>query len=216
MQEDVQIAKRLLGDTKHFCPVVLKNYNVLRPCTDKIAAKYREKTFYFSSPDARNSFLHNPVQFVAQTKPLQVQADRKTERRSCIIVTWAGILSHVSLLSFCCQPPALRIFLLGVRGSGKSTVGGWLAQRLGLFHVQFREQLQMLIMAKTKKMIPSADEGMFVMEESKDPEVLIKEAMMEGDQQVVADNSESMIDTKVSLSSIFSSSTTLLVQLDRL
>lgn len=77
-QEDIQISKRLLGDTKHFCPVALKIYNVLRSCTDEIAAKYREKTFYFSSLDARDAFLLNPAQFVAQTKPLQVQADRKT------------------------------------------------------------------------------------------------------------------------------------------
>lgn len=74
-------AKRLLGDTHHFCLVALKNHNVLWPCTDKIAAKYREKTFFFSSLEARDSFLQNPAQFVAQTGPLKVQTDMRRERK---------------------------------------------------------------------------------------------------------------------------------------
>jgi len=64
-----------LGDTKHFCPVALKTHNVLWPCSDEIAAKYRERTLYFSSQDARDSFLQNPAQFVAQSEPLKVQDD---------------------------------------------------------------------------------------------------------------------------------------------
>ncbi|XP_068433457.1 adenylate kinase 9 isoform X2 [Clinocottus analis] len=138
--------KRLLGDTQHFCPVALKENNVLFPCTDEIAAKYREKTFYFSSIEARDSFLQDPVEFVAQTEPL--------------------------------KPPVLRIFLLGTRGSGKTTHGDWLAQQLGIFHIQFREQLQMLIMATTKKRVPYADE-VESSEDSKELEAQIREAMGE-------------------------------------
>ncbi|XP_008299656.1 adenylate kinase 9 [Stegastes partitus] len=136
--------KRLLGDTHHFCPVALKNHNVLRPCTDEIAAKYREKIFYFSSLEARDSFLQNPEHFVAQTEPL--------------------------------KPPALRIFLLGTRGSGKTTNGEWLAQHLGLFHIQFREHLQTLIMAKTKKRVPCADEVASLEDDSQDLEARPMEA----------------------------------------
>uniref|UniRef100_UPI0037E901CB adenylate kinase 9 n=1 Tax=Semicossyphus pulcher TaxID=241346 RepID=UPI0037E901CB len=146
-EEDEQgysMAKRLLGDTDHFCPVALKHHNVLWPCTDEIAAKYREKIFYFSSLEARDSFLLNPAHFVAQTEPL--------------------------------KPPALRILLLGTRGSGKTTHGEWLAKQLGLFHVQFREHLQMLIMAKTKARVPSADEVDSIEESHEDLEPLIKEA----------------------------------------
>ncbi|XP_031726212.1 adenylate kinase 9 isoform X2 [Anarrhichthys ocellatus] len=139
--------KRLLGDTHHFCPVALKTQNVLWPCTDEIAAKYREKTFYFSSLEARDSFLQNPVQFVAQTEPL--------------------------------KPPVLRIFMLGTRGSGKTTHGEWLAQQLGIFHIQFREQLQMLIMAKTKKRVPYADEVEYSEESPRHLEALIEEAREE-------------------------------------
>ncbi|CAB1435475.1 unnamed protein product [Pleuronectes platessa] len=118
--------KRLLGDTLHFCPVAFKNQNTLWPCTDEIAAKYREKIFYFSSTEARDTFLQNPTRFVAKTEPL--------------------------------KPPALRILSLGTRGSGKTSHGEWLARQLGLFHIQFREQLQMLLIAKTKKRVPYSDE----------------------------------------------------------
>ncbi|XP_030577131.1 adenylate kinase 9 isoform X3 [Archocentrus centrarchus] len=140
-------AKRFLGDTHHFCPVALKDHNVLWPCTNEIAAKYREKTYCFSSLEARDSFLQNPEQYIAQTEPL--------------------------------KPPALRIFLLGSRGSGKTTHGKWLAQQLGLFHIQFREQLQMLIMAKTKTRILDADELMFLEDYSEDLKIKIIEAEAE-------------------------------------
>ncbi|KAM6915133.1 LOW QUALITY PROTEIN: adenylate kinase 9 [Xenentodon cancila] len=147
-------ARRLLGDTKHFCPVALKNHNVLRSCTDEIAAKYCERTFYFSSQDARDAFLKNPSQFVAQTGPL--------------------------------KPPALRVFLLGPRGSGKSTHGVWLAQQLGLFHIQFRKQLQILLMAKTKQQGPCADEIVCLEDDPGDLETLIKEAR--GEDEKAAEN----------------------------
>lgn len=75
-------AKRLLGDTLHFCPVALKKQNVLWPCMDEIAAKYREKTFYFSTVEARDSFLQNPAQFAAQTELLKVQVGMRTDRKS--------------------------------------------------------------------------------------------------------------------------------------
>ncbi len=43
--------------------------------------------------------------------------------------------------------------MLGPKGSGKSLHGRQLARKLGLFHIQFRERLQELIIAKTKKKI---------------------------------------------------------------
>ncbi|XP_039454978.1 adenylate kinase 9 isoform X1 [Oreochromis aureus] len=154
---------RFLGDTQHFCPVVLKDHNVLRLCTDEIAAKYREKTYYFSSLEARESFLQNPDQFVAHTEPL--------------------------------KPPALRIFLLGSGGSGKTTNGKWLAQQLGLFHIQFREQLQMLIMAKTKMRIPDADELVLLQDDSEDLDAKIMEARAE-DEKEPEDPYDSMNETE--------------------
>lgn len=76
---------RFLGDTQNFCPVALKDHNVLWPCTNEIAAKYREKTYYFSSPDARDSFLLNPEQFIAKTEPLKVQDGMKRENNTQVL-----------------------------------------------------------------------------------------------------------------------------------
>ncbi|CAJ1078426.1 adenylate kinase 9 isoform X4 [Xyrichtys novacula] len=154
--EGLTSAWRLLGDTQHFCPVLLKNHNTLWPCTDEITTKYREKFFYFSSPEARDSFLQNPAEYVAQTKLL--------------------------------KPPALRILLLGPRGSGKTTHGDWLARQLGIFHIQFREQLQMLIMAKTKKRVPYADEENSSEQSPEDLEALIKEAKAGEEETETGDN----------------------------
>ncbi|XP_059368551.1 adenylate kinase 9 [Carassius carassius] len=63
-------------------------------------------------------------------------------------------ISNTQLL----KPPALRVFLLGVRGSGKTTHGKWLAEQLGVFHIQFRERLQELILRKTQKHVAYADD----------------------------------------------------------
>ncbi|MBN3315008.1 KAD9 kinase, partial [Atractosteus spatula] len=125
-EEETRLPKRQLGDTKHFCAVSLKEKNVLIPCTDECAAKYREKAYYFSSLEAREKFLLRPEMYISHTKLLQA--------------------------------PPLRVFLLGARGSGKTTQGRWLASKLGIFHIQFREQLQEMIIKKTRKRILLADE----------------------------------------------------------
>ncbi|RNA14893.1 Adenylate kinase 9 [Brachionus plicatilis] len=49
--------------------------------------------------------------------------------------------------------PPPRILVLGPRGSGKSTQARFLAEKLNLFHVKFRDYLQELIIGKTKKKI---------------------------------------------------------------
>ncbi len=60
-----------------------------------------------------------------------------------------GARMHVLYL----QTPATRLLILGARGAGKSLHSRQLARKLGLFHIQFRERLQEMIMAKTKKKI---------------------------------------------------------------
>ncbi|XP_062872509.1 adenylate kinase 9 [Trichomycterus rosablanca] len=119
-------SKRLLGDTREYCSVVLREMGTLVPCTDNIAARYREKLYYFSSSEAREKFLQEPEIYTSTTHLL--------------------------------KPPALRIFQLGVRGSGKTIFGSWLAQHLGLFHIQFRERLQEIILAKTQTRVLYTDE----------------------------------------------------------
>lgn len=136
--------------------MALKTHNVLCPCTDKIAARYRERTFFFFSSDARHSFLQDPVQFVAQTEPLKVLLPCKLNK-----VTAMGkmfVFSNIFFF-FKFKPPALRIFVLGSRGAGKTTHGEWLAKQLDIFYIKFKELLQTLIITKTKEKIPRADEA---------------------------------------------------------
>lgn len=175
--------------------MALKKHNILRPCTDEIAAKYREKTFYFSSIEARDSFLENPVQFVAQTEPLKVRADKGKERKSQRNKRLKRVSCH--LLS---QPPVLRIFLLGTRGAGKTTNGEWLARQLGIFHIQFREQLQTLIVAKTQKRVPDTGEVDSFLGSPEDLEALIAEARGEVEEETeeMEDDSSNMSEKQVS------------------
>ena len=64
--------KKVFGDTKHFCPVMLKERNVLWPGSPECAARYRERTYFFSSQEARSEFMKDPGHFIAKDKPLEV------------------------------------------------------------------------------------------------------------------------------------------------
>lgn len=91
--------------------------------------------------------------------------------------------------------------MLGSGGSGKTTNGKWLAQQLGLFHIQFREQLQMLIMAKTKMRIPDADELVLLQDDSEDLDAKIMEARAE-DEKESEDPYDNMNETEVSFNTV--------------
>ncbi|XP_039726173.1 adenylate kinase 9 isoform X5 [Pteropus medius] len=140
-EERIKEKKRHLGDTKHFCPVVLKENFILQPGNTDEAAKYREKIYYFSSPEAKEKFLEHPQEYVAHTEPLKA--------------------------------PPLRICLLGPHGSGKTICGRQLAEKLGIFHIQFEEFLQEKLMLKTEKKIGPE------FEEDAEEEQLIKQELEE-------------------------------------
>ncbi|KFW12659.1 Adenylate kinase 9, partial [Eurypyga helias] len=119
--------KRHVGDTKHFCPVSLKENFVLYPGLHEHAAKYREKIYYFSTSQHRDKFLKNPEEYVAHNEPIQA--------------------------------PPLRVCLLGTHGAGKTTCARQIADKLGIFHIQFEEYLQELILPKSKEKVgPDFDE----------------------------------------------------------
>ncbi|NXW52376.1 KAD9 kinase, partial [Nyctiprogne leucopyga] len=119
--------KRHMGDTKHFCPVSLKENFVLHPGLYEHAAKYQEKIYYFSTSEYRDKFLKNPEEYVAHNEPIQA--------------------------------PPLRVCLLGTHGAGKTTCARQIADKLGIFHIQFEEYLQELILPKTKEKVgPHIDE----------------------------------------------------------
>ncbi|XP_007484490.2 adenylate kinase 9 isoform X1 [Monodelphis domestica] len=57
------------------------------------------------------------------------------------------------------KAPPLRICLMGPRGAGKTVCGRWLAEKLGIFHIQYEEFLQEKIMVKTERKVgPEYDE----------------------------------------------------------
>ncbi|NWU91730.1 KAD9 kinase, partial [Upupa epops] len=119
--------KMQMGDTKHFCPVSLKENFILYPGLREHAAKYREKIYYFSTSECRDKFLKNPEEYVAHNEPIQA--------------------------------PPLRVCLLGTHGAGKTTCARQIANKVGIFHIQFEEYLQQLILPKTKKkVVPRFDE----------------------------------------------------------
>nr|XP_035152379.2 adenylate kinase 9 isoform X3 [Callithrix jacchus] len=70
-EDKIKETKRHLGDTKHFCPVVLKENFILQPGNTEEAAKYREKIYYFSSAEAKEKFLEHPEEYVAYKEPLK-------------------------------------------------------------------------------------------------------------------------------------------------
>ncbi|NWS15943.1 KAD9 kinase, partial [Pachyramphus minor] len=119
--------KRHMGDTKHFCPVSLKEDFILHPGLQEHAAKYKENIYYFSTSEYRDTFLKNPEEYVAHNEPIQA--------------------------------PPLRVCLLGIHGAGKTTCARQIADKLGIFHIQFEEYLQELILPKTRKKVgPQFDE----------------------------------------------------------
>ncbi|NWS97680.1 KAD9 kinase, partial [Mionectes macconnelli] len=123
----VKQKKRHMGDTKHFCPVSLKEHFVLHPGLQEHAAKYKENIYYFSTSEYRDKFLKNPEEYVAHNEPIQA--------------------------------PPLRVCLLGTHGAGKTTCARRIADKLGIFHIQFEEYLQELILPKTRKKVgPQFDE----------------------------------------------------------
>uniref|UniRef100_A0A8C0EWQ7 Adenylate kinase 9 n=1 Tax=Bubo bubo TaxID=30461 RepID=A0A8C0EWQ7_BUBBB len=126
-EEKTKENKRHMGDTKHFCPVSLKENFVLYPGLYEHAAKYQEKIYYFLTSEYRDKFLKNPEEYVAHNEPIQA--------------------------------PPLRVCLLGTHGAGKTTCARQIADKLGIFHIQFEEYLQELILPKTKvKVGPHFDE----------------------------------------------------------
>lgn len=51
------------------------------------------------------------------------------------------------------KPPAVRIIVIGPRGSGKSIQARHLASKLDVFHIKFRDRLQEIVFGKLKKFV---------------------------------------------------------------
>lgn len=66
------LKRKLFGDTKHYCPVMLKERGVLWPGIPECAAKYRERVYYFSNSENRKMFIEDPTQYLPIDAPLKV------------------------------------------------------------------------------------------------------------------------------------------------
>ena len=104
--------------------------------------KYREKTYYFSSEEAREQFIEQPETFLshnAQQPPTVLVLYRLVSASN--IYFYRRFLSH--------QPP-LRLCILGARGAGKTLHGRQIAEKLGVFHICFETRLHEMILPKIK------------------------------------------------------------------
>eukprot|EP00111_Clytia_hemisphaerica_P024229 TCONS_00071384-protein len=59
------------GETAHYCPVMLKERNVLWPGAADTAVKYREKVYFLSSPEVQERFLEDPKSFLPDDRPVK-------------------------------------------------------------------------------------------------------------------------------------------------
>ena len=66
--------KKPFGETLHFCPIKLKEKQVLWPGSPDCAVKYREKVYYLSTSEAREAFLENPELYLPHEKPFEVRS----------------------------------------------------------------------------------------------------------------------------------------------
>ena len=104
------------GETRHYCPVALKEQAVLWPGNPELACKYREKVYQFSTQAAKERFILEPKMYLPSDEPIHL--------------------------------PPQRLMILGAKGAGKTERGRALAKELGIFHIDFRECLQEMIIEK--------------------------------------------------------------------
>jgi len=145
-EEEEGDVNRKWGKVGKFDAVALKQHEVLVPGDEEIIAKYRDHLYSFHTPENRDLFIEEPLDYIDVSLPM--------------------------------RPPPFRLFLLGPRGSGKTVNGGELADKLGIFHISFRERLQEMIFHKVgRKLGPEYDEERLLAEEKK---VSVDEAVRKG------------------------------------
>lgn len=64
-----------------------------------------------------------------------------------------NLIFSIFFSHFALQPPPIRLLIIGPKGAGKTLHGRQLAKQMGVFHISFKDRLQELIIAKTKKRI---------------------------------------------------------------
>ena len=63
-EEEGGVKKRNWGETKHYCPVALKEDGILRPGNPENCCKYRDVVYNLSSVEAQEKFLASPMDYL--------------------------------------------------------------------------------------------------------------------------------------------------------
>ena len=64
--------RKPFGETLRYCPVMLKEDDVLAPGSNEFAAKYRERVYFLTSQEHKERFMSNPEMYLPQNKPLNL------------------------------------------------------------------------------------------------------------------------------------------------
>ena len=102
------------GLTGRFDPVILKQTGILVPGLPDLQAKYHDAIYSFQNQETNDIFLKSPEEFVGQ-----VRRDGQP-----------------------IETPALRLCVMGPRGSGKSAQAERIAADNNTFHISFHDLVQ--------------------------------------------------------------------------
>lgn len=141
MSQTIVKDNRRLGDTSDYCPVVLSKYNVLWKGREDYSAVFIDKIYLLSSERALEEFVDNPYNF------------------------------SIPLIKPPMAIPPLRISVVGLPGSGKTTLSNALSREYGLFHVDYVECLEKYMIDRGMKAFTLKDTMIFP--EKDEPEEMV-------------------------------------------
>ncbi|KAK9693675.1 hypothetical protein QE152_g34047 [Popillia japonica] len=139
---------RRLGDTNVYCPVAYKHHWVLWKGKEEYAALYDGKLYFMSTELALEKFLSAPQDYI------------KEEYAALYDGKLYFMSTELALEKFLSAPqdyifkkpvkvlPPPRICIVGVAGSGKTTLGKALSRSLGLHYITYQNYLKRILDAE--------------------------------------------------------------------
>ncbi|KAL2741952.1 adenylate kinase 9-like [Vespula maculifrons] len=112
---------RRLGDTSDYCPVVLSKYNILWKGREDYSAVFVDKIYLLSSERALEEFVENPYNF------------------------------SIPFIKPPIVIPPLRISVVGLPGSGRTTLSNALSREYGSYHVDYFACLEKYMLSRGMK-----------------------------------------------------------------
>ncbi|XP_015184560.1 PREDICTED: adenylate kinase 9-like [Polistes dominula] len=135
---------RRLGDSNNYCPVVLTKYNILWKGKEDYSAMFMNKIYLLSNERALQEFIDNPSNF------------------------------SIPLIKPPMVIPPLRISVIGLPGSGKTTLSNALSKEYGLFHVDYMKCLEKYMTSRRMKAFTLKD-NLIIPEETELDEIDLPE-----------------------------------------